>query len=213
MKIEIRNVRKSFGKIELFHDYSAEIPSGKMTGIYGESGAGKTTLLNMIGMIEPYDGTITYDGKEVKTRKERNRMLAERIGFVFQNFGLVDDLTVEENIRLMKCMKRKEKREQIPAVLKKLGLEGRENSIVYELSGGEQQRVAIAKVLLKNADLILADEPTASLDERNKEFVMRLLRNCVDGGKTVVIVTHDKEIIKQCDVIIHLKKDNNRGDI
>ena len=204
MKIEIINLYKQFNEKVLFHNFSAVIPSGKMTGIYGASGSGKTTLLNMIGMIEPYSGMILFDGKEITSNKERSRMLAEKIGFVFQNYGLVDSMTVSENIRIMKCMKDKKNQEKMKDVLQELGLSGTENKKVYELSGGEQQRVAVAKIILKNADLILADEPTASLDYENKKYVLDLFRRFVEEGKTVLIVSHDQEVIRQCDAVINL---------
>ena len=204
MKIEIINLYKQFNEKVLFHNFNAVIPSGKMTGIYGASGSGKTTLLNMIGMIEPYSGTILFDGKEITSNTERSRMLAEKIGFVFQNYGLVDSMTVSENIRIMKCMKDKKNQEKMKDVLQELGLSGTENKKVYELSGGEQQRVAVAKIILKNADLILADEPTASLDCENKKYVLDLFRRFVEEGKTVLIVSHDQEVIRQCDAVINL---------
>lgn len=206
MEIKLMDVSKRFGSRVLYDRLSFTIPSGKMTGIFGKSGAGKTTLLNVIGLIEPYEGTILYDGKEVKKHSDIRRFLADHFGFVFQNYGLVDQLTVKENIELLKCMN-KSRKEEMESVLKEVGLEGFEKRKVYELSGGEQQRVAIAKILLKNPDVILADEPTASLDEGNKAMVMNYLRKFADAEKTVVIVSHDPDVMKQCDCIIHLDKE------
>lgn len=203
MEIKLCNVSKRFGSRVLWEGLSFVIPSGKLTGIFGKSGAGKTTLLNIIGLIEPYEGTILYDGKEIRNHGEIRRFLADRFGFVFQNYGMVDQLTVRENLYLLKYMN-KSREDDMKSVLKEVGLEGLENRKIYELSGGEQQRAAIAKILLKNPDVILADEPTASLDEENKNLVMRYLKKFAEEGKTVVIVSHDPDVMNQCDIRIDL---------
>ena len=140
-------------------------------------------------------------------------MLREKIGFIFQDFGLIENETVAQNFNLVykiKTMKNKDKR--IKSTLKKLGLDNMFNREVYELSGGEQQRVAIAKVLLKNPDLVLADEPTASLDIENKHDVLKMLRKFSDSGKTVIIVSHDQEIIDFADVKYNLAELKERAN-
>lgn len=213
MTIRVQNLHKQFGNKVLFSNLSFEIESGKITGIFGSSGSGKTTLLNIIGLIEPAEGTVEFDGKPVQSKKKINRMLSEKISFVFQNYGLVEHMTVLENLKLMKCMDRQEVRGEVGRALEKMGLGGFEGRKVFELSGGEQQRVALTKVILKNPEIILADEPTASLDEQNKQLVMSLFRDFAGNGKTVVIVSHDPWVIRQCDEVINLDEYIHRGQL
>lgn len=209
MNIEIKNLKKNYGKQVIFNDLNLTITSGKMTGIYGESGCGKTTLLDIIGLLEPYQsGEVLYDGKSIKGKRKIRRVLQNKIGFVFQDYGLVPNETVKQNILLVKKIEKDKKRNKhIAKVFDQLNLPIEFlNKKVYELSGGEQQRVTIAKIVLKNPDLILADEPTASLDTDNKQIVMNFLRQYVEEGKTVVIVSHDMDIVNQADEIIDLSK-------
>lgn len=204
MEIVINKISKKFNNRIIFKDLSMVIPDQKLTGIYGASGAGKTTLLNIIGLIEPYQGTILYDGKMIKTQKDKRKMLSNDIGFIFQNFGLIEEMTVIENIKILKCMHNKNRVQKIGPTLELLGLKGYENKLVYELSGGEQQRVSLAKIILKNCSLILADEPTASLDVANKNLIMRIFKHLVASGKTIVLVSHDQEILNQCDIKLNI---------
>ena len=214
MEIRIKNLCKSYGKNELFKNFNLKITSGKINCLYGTSGCGKTTILDIIGLIEPYQsGEIYYDGKRILKTSQKRKMLREKIGFIFQDFGLIENETVAQNFNLVykiKTMKNKDKR--IKSTLKKLGLDNMFNREVYELSGGEQQRVAIAKVLLKNPDLVLADEPTASLDIENKNDVLKMLRKFSDSGKTVIIVSHDQEIIDFADVKYNLAELKERAN-
>ncbi|WP_308560206.1 ATP-binding cassette domain-containing protein [uncultured Holdemania sp.] len=214
MEIRIKNLCKSYGKNELFKNFNLKITSGKINCLYGTSGCGKTTILDIIGLIEPYQsGEIYYDGKRILKTSQKRKMLREKIGFIFQDFGLIENETVAQNFNLVykiKTMKNKDKR--IKSTLKKLGLDNMFNREVYELSGGEQQRVAIAKVLLKNPDLVLADEPTASLDIENKHDVLKMLRKFSDSGKTVIIVSHDQEIIDFADVKYNLAELKERAN-
>jgi len=209
MKLEVQNLSKCFGKQQLFHGFDLVVESGEMVSILGKSGSGKTTLLNMIGMIEPRDdGAILYNDQVVSSLKQKKRLLCEHIGFIFQNFGLVDNETVHQNLSLVKNlrnMKKKEREQMMEEVILKVGL-SKEHlpKKIYECSGGEQQRVAIAKLLLKDCDVILADEPTASLDGENKKNVMRQLSMLHEQGKTVLIVTHDLEVARMCERMIEL---------
>lgn len=205
MKIEINNISKSYNSNEVFKNFSCVIESNKITGIYGPSGSGKSTLLYIIGLLETYNGNIKYDGEIINSTRIRNKYLSKKIGFVFQNFGLVDNETVLNNFKLIKNYNNeKEWKHKVNRCLDKVGLSGIENKVVYELSGGEQQRVSIAKILFRDIDLILADEPTASLDEVNKEIVLSLFQEMAKAGKTIVIVTHDREIMKIVDDTITL---------
>ncbi len=199
MKIKIKGLYKNFDNYKLFENLNLDIASGSVTCLYGVSGCGKTTLLNIIGMIEDYSlGEVYYDDVKVIKEKEKRKYLTNKIGFIFQNFGLVDNLTVVENIKISK-KNQKISSEIIENALNKFGLINIMNRKIYELSGGEQQRVALTKVYLKNVELILADEPTASLDEENTNIVMNYLKEFAKSGKTVIIVSHDNEIKKLSD--------------
>lgn len=208
MKIEIKNLKKQFGSKVLFENLSLDIPERKSTCIFGKSGCGKTTLLNLIGFLEPYSsGEILYDGILIKRSSEIKKMLREKIGFIFQDFGLIENETVLENIKLVKRIRQqKNYKEKVDEVLNTLNLSNVLNRKVFELSGGEQQRVAIAKIILKDPDLVLADEPTASLDDDNKIVILNLMRKFVDNGKTVVVVSHDDNVIQWADNAIDLSK-------
>lgn len=206
MKIKVENLCKSFNHLVLFNHLNLEIPENQITCIYGTSGCGKTTLLDIIGLIEPYQsGNIYYDGRTIKNEKEKRKMLREKIGFVFQDFGLIENETVLNNLKIVKKIaKLKDNEKEINTVLESLQLPIDLDRKVYELSGGEKQRLAIAKIILKCPDLILADEPTASLDKNNKQIILDLLKNFSKEGKTVIIVTHDKETIDIADYKVDL---------
>lgn len=208
MKIKVKDLCKSFGNLILFDHLTLEIPEKEITCIYGTSGCGKTTLLDIIGFIEPYQsGKIFYDGKQVRNKASQRKMLRDNIGFIFQDFGLIESETIINNLKIVKKIKKiSHKEKRIKEVLNSLQLDMDLNRKVYELSGGEQQRLAIAKIILKNPDLILADEPTASLDLGNKEIILNLLKQFSTEGKTVIIVTHDKDTIEIADNKIDLSK-------
>lgn len=209
MEIKIENLTKSYGKLEIFKDYSLQIESGKITCLYGESGCGKTTILNIIGLIEDYQkGSIYYDGQVIKKEKDIRLMHKEKIGFIFQDFGLIENMTVKENLNIVQKIRvMKNKNEVMNDTLKDLNLECVLDKKVFELSGGEQQRVAIAKLLLKDPDLILADEPTASLDENNQQLILNLMRQICEQGKTIIIVSHDAATREFADIKIDLTKE------
>ncbi|MEG2835472.1 ATP-binding cassette domain-containing protein [Anaerorhabdus sp.] len=212
MKIEIKNLNKNFGNHVLFDNLNLEIESNKVTCIYGKSGCGKTTIIDIIGLIEKFNsGTVLYDGIAIKSKNDVRNMLREKIGFIFQDFGLIENETVYQNMKMVyKVRKLKDQRTTIDNLLHDLNLENMLDRKVFELSGGEQQRVAIAKTILKNPDIILADEPTASLDTENKKIVLTMLRDFVDSGKTVIIVSHDSEILEYADIIIDLAEVKKR---
>ncbi|UAC48327.1 ATP-binding cassette domain-containing protein [Bacillus aquiflavi] len=191
--IEIKNVSKRFGERILFDNLNMKINDGDFVAFSGPSGCGKTTLLNMIGAIESVDnGKIIVDGINVHEKKNQLLYFREKVGFLFQNFALVDHKTVEQNLEIV----RKDSRNDISVeeALKMVGMENTHKKKVYTLSGGEQQRVALARLILKKSTLILADEPTGSLDKRNAEIVMSILKEMNKKGKTIILVTHDEEI-------------------
>ncbi len=203
MKINITEVSKSFGTHVLFDRLSCTVESGQITCLYGYSGCGKTTLMNMIGFIEPYQGTILYDGKPVVKGYEKRRMLRNRIGFVFQEFGLIENETVEANLRMVRKI-RKMKRDELKEACERFGLGDILRKKCYQLSGGEKQRVAMTRLFLKEADLILADEPTGSIDPVNKKIVLDYFTRMKEEGKTILISSHDPQMIEFADQRIDL---------
>lgn len=201
--IEVINLCKCFGERELFSNLSFRIQDGEFICFSGESGKGKTTLLNMLGMIEPpTSGRILFDGKEVKSNRDRLHFLRTKVGFIFQNFALVENKTVEQNLALVRKYDRQDI--AIEEALRHVGIAEKIKKKVYTLSGGEQQRVALARLFIKKCDIILADEPTGSLDKHNAEVVIKILKDLNEQGKTVIIVTHDDNVKKICDRIVDL---------
>lgn len=213
--IELKDITKKYkGGKTIFSNYSLKIGEGEFVGIVGESGAGKTTLLNIIGLISNISsGSITIKKQSNLTPSSKKAMLLRRntIGYLFQNYGLIDDESVEWNLNLAleyKKLSRSQRKEKIQTSLTKIGLTDYEKKKIYQLSGGEQQRVAIAKLFLQESSIILADEPTSGLDNANKIMVMDLLKELNNKGITVIMVTHDLEIAKQCGRIIEIADGN-----
>lgn len=208
--IELINLEKSYKGHKIFENFNLKIPKGKMTAIYGASGAGKSTLLNIIGMIEDYDdGKYYFENRFAPAYNSTAALKLRRhhISYLFQNFALLEDETIEKNLEIALIYSRiskKEKRKKMKKLLLQVGINHRLNTKVYSLSGGEKQRVAIARALLKESQLILADEPTGSLDTENRNEVIALLRQEVDKGKTVVIVTHDSYLKEVSDLVIEI---------
>ena len=200
--IKINEICKKYDEKVLFQNYSIEIPDGSFVIIRGDSGSGKSTLLNMIGGIEyPDSGSIIVNGFDV-SKKKKQKYFSEVVGFLFQNFALLENKTVLENLNLIKKTGRTDI--SIDEALKKVGLEKEKNKKVYKLSGGEQQRVALARLMIKKCSVLLADEPTGSLDKKNSEIVMKILHDLNRQGKTVIVVTHDDDIIEKEDMVIYL---------
>lgn len=201
--IEGINLMKKFGDKLLFDNLSFTIETGEFVCFSGESGKGKTTLLNMIGQIEPpTSGQIRYDGKKVRTSRDKLAFLATKVGFIFQNFALVEGKTVSQNLEFVK--KKNRQNISVEEALERVGLSDKLHAKVYTLSGGEQQRVALARLYIKKADIILADEPTGSLDRHNADLVMSILKDLNSQGKTIVLVTHDDAIKERCNRVIEL---------
>jgi putative ABC transport system ATP-binding protein len=201
--IEGIDVRKNFDGKELFNGLSFRIDDGEFVCFSGESGKGKTTLLNIIGMIEPLSsGEILFDGTKIKSNKDRLDFFRAKVGFVFQNFALVEGKTVEQNLKLVRKSSRSEV--SIQEALARVELTDKLKSKVYTLSGGEQQRVSLARLFIKKCSIVLADEPTGSLDSRNAQAVIGILKTLNERGKTVVLVTHDESVKRVCDRIIEL---------
>lgn len=208
--IELKNLHKSFGEKVIFKSLNYKIDTGSMVAIIGKSGCGKSTLLNMIGLLDSdYTGTILIDKNDIAKMNEKKKSVYIRnnINYLFQNYALIDNETVEENLLLALTyhkIKKTEKIDKINNALKSVGLENYNNKKVYTLSGGEQQRIALARVILKKGNIILADEPTGNLDDNNSKIVMDILKQLQKEGKTIVIVTHNQKIADQCDEVLSL---------
>lgn len=194
--IEIKNIRKEFDGLQVFNGLTLVIEDGDFVVFSGPSGCGKTTLLNMIGALEPVDsGSIIVDGIDITKKRNHLKYFRTKIGFLFQNFALVDNKTVRQNLELIQ--RRNRSQTTIEEALQVVGLYEKIDKKVYMLSGGEQQRVALARLMLKRCDIILADEPTGSLDRKNADRVMSILHKLNDQGKTIILVTHDEGIKQQ----------------
>lgn len=208
--IELQEVSKTFGKHQIFDKYSLNISAQKMTAILGKSGAGKSTLLNLIGLIEESDsGKIRIAGQKAPkiNSKEALLMRCNLIAFLFQNFALIEDESIERNLNISLVYEKlhgKEKRRRMREILNQVGITHKLSEKVYALSGGEKQRVALARALLKRSKIILADEPTGSLDEQNRALILGLLRQEVEKGKTVIVVTHDPAVVAACDEFVEI---------
>lgn len=209
--IKVENLNVTLNKCHILHNISLEIADNEFVAIMGSSGSGKTTLLNTLGLLENFNkGDIILDGESYKSLSNRRKMkiLKTRMGFLFQDFGLVHDQNIYQNIAF--CVKKfgKDRYIAVKDALIKVGLEMDVHKKVYLLSGGEQQRVAIARILLKESEYILADEPTGSLDEENALKVIELFKKMQSEGKTIIIVTHDEDIASHADRIINLDELN-----
>ena len=201
--VEIVNMSKSFHEKTLFKDYNLKIPDGAFVVIHGKSGTGKTTLLNIIGGLEKIDdGQVLVNGIDISKKKNKKNFYRYTVGFLFQNFALVDGKTVRQNLEMVSPTFRTDI--SIEDALTSVGLKGYDTKKVYTLSGGEQQRVALARLMIKKCELILADEPTGSLDPENTRMVMNILKNLNKEGKTIIIVTHNEEIVRDAEYKIEL---------
>lgn len=191
-------------------DVSLEVKSGEFLAIMGPSGCGKSTLLNILGLIDsPTSGSYWFRGEDIARCSEEELTLRRRagVGFVFQSFNLIDDLNVTENVEvalLYVGVPRAERRERIAAALERVDLAHRARHMPKQLSGGQQQRVAVARALVANPKLILADEPTGNLDTANGEAVMEMLTRIMNGGTTIVMVTHSEEHAKRAHRVVNM---------
>lgn len=209
--IEVLNVTKKFGKRYIFKNLNLSVEDGEFVSIVGPSGCGKSTLLNMIGLLESSDaGKIKLKGKEIPKIKSNESTMLRRntINYLFQSFALINDMTIYHNLFLamnFSNITTKEKDTRIEEILKKIHLEEFKDEKVNTLSGGEQQRVALARTILKPGDIILADEPTGSLDSAAAEIAFNLIKDLSKQyRKTVMMVTHSKHLANQADRIINI---------
>ena len=210
--IRINNITKSFGSLQVLKGIDLEIQTGEVISIVGPSGAGKTTLLQIIGTLDkPDNGTVMIDDVDVTQLKgnKLSHFRNQKLGFVFQFHQLLPEFTAIENVMIPAFIAgkgRKEARQRAEELLQFMGLADRATHKPNELSGGERQRVAVARALVNNPSVILADEPSGSLDSKNKQELHQLFFDLRDKfGQTFVIVTHDESLAQMSDRIIHMK--------
>lgn len=202
--IELVNINKSYGRgkseLQILKDINLKIDEGEYVAVVGPSGSGKTTLMNILGMIDvPTSGEYLFEGKLVSklTERELARIRNRKIGFVFQSFNLIPELNALENVELPMIyagIKPNDRKKRAAELLSLMGLSDRLSHKPSELSGGQQQRVAIARALATDPPIILADEPTGNLDSKSGSDVMGILESLNSEGKTVILITHDREI-------------------
>lgn len=205
MTLAVENLSKSFGSRTLWSDVNFTVDYGEMLALVGPSGAGKSTLLNCLGLLETADsGEIRVEGNDITRfgRGASRRFRRDSLGYLFQDYALIDNATVSANLDVAVAasgVPLKRRRREYEAALERVGLAGRARDTVYRLSGGEQQRVALARLLVKQPTLILADEPTGALDEENEEMVIEVLRDMSRQGAAIVVATHREQVKAGCD--------------
>ncbi|HLV49835.1 MAG TPA: ATP-binding cassette domain-containing protein [Erysipelothrix sp.] len=205
--LSVENLTKSYGSHTVLKDFNVDLNPNEITLIMGPSGCGKSTLLNIVGLLDTYDkGDVFLFGKSAPKpfSSKATRLLRDKIGYLFQNYALVDQKSVKYNLMIALEHVKGNKKAMIDEALTKVGLKGFENKKIFECSGGEQQRIAVARLLLKPCELVLCDEPTGSLDGNNKQTVLDLLLMLKNQGKTLVIVTHDDDLKEIADNIIRM---------
>lgn len=213
--IEAKGIHKMFGKgdaaVHALRGASLSVDKGEMVAVMGKSGSGKSTLLNILGGLMTMDeGELYVDGKKVDFRKKKYLLNYRRreVGFVVQYFALIDDMNVYRNVSLplrYQGIPRAKIKQRTTKMLQHLGIEEKAKAYPGELSGGQQQRAAIARALVKNARIILADEPTGALDEGTGDDVMKLFQRLKKKDRAIIIVTHDNKVAEYCDRIVYLR--------
>ncbi len=213
--IDLKNVVRAYpakaevsgGEVRALNDVSLNVAAGEWLAVMGPSGSGKSTLVNLIGCLDqPTSGEVWLDGLNVAgiPTKELDRVRAEKIGFIFQQFHMIPYLTAVENVMLAQYFHSMTDQNEALEALERVGLRERAHHLPAQLSGGEQQRVCIARALINEPKIVLADEPTGNLDAANEEIVMRLLRDLHEQGRTIVMVTHDPVVARMADRRIEL---------
>lgn len=210
--VQVEQLKKSFGKLEVLHNISFRVDKGEYVAIMGSSGSGKTTLLQLLGLLDtPNEGTISINGIATISLNERKKDIFrnQRIGFVFQFHELLPEFTALENTMLPALIRGdsfRTARKKAEELLEVLSLQHRSAHKPSELSGGEKQRVAVARALINKPDLLLADEPSGSLDEAHKEELHELFDNVKNNwGQTMIIATHDNHLAQRADRILRLE--------
>jgi putative ABC transport system ATP-binding protein len=207
--IKLENIEKSYGNTKVIKGIDLFIEKGDFISITGRSGSGKSTLLNLIsGMDKPDHGRIIVDGEDISSYSDEKLTLyrRKRVGYIFQFFNLLPNITVFENIQMPLLLNRNEDESKVFEYMEYIGLKGKESALPYQLSGGEQQRVAIARALIHNPDIILADEPTGSLDSETGKDILELIKHLIEPtDKTVILVTHESYVAEYARRIVKIK--------
>ena len=222
MFIRLENITKTYGKkdgkVEALKGITMDLKEGEMVAVMGKSGSGKSTLLNILGgLTMPTSGQYFFKVQDMALLKQKqmSKFRQKSVGFVGQYFALIDDMDVYHNIALAlrhSGISGKESRRRIMEAAESLGISEKLKSFPDELSGGQKQRVAIARAIVKDSDMIAADEPTGALDSQTAEELMKVFRDINEKGKTMLIVTHDMEIAKKCDRIIEISDGQLSGE-
>lgn len=195
--LDVRNVSKIYGDLHALKDVSLSVRKGEWVAIMGSSGSGKSTMMNIIGcMDKPSVGQVILDGQDItkESQKSLTEIRREKIGLIFQQFHLIPYLTALENVMVAQYYHSIPDEEEALKALERVGLKDRAKHLPSQLSGGEQQRVCIARALINSPEIILADEPTGNLDEANEKIVIEILRQLHKEGTTIIVVTHDLEV-------------------
>lgn len=195
--LELRNISKIYGSLKALDNVSLRVDSGEWLAIMGPSGSGKSTLMNIIGcMDKPTLGEVILDGKDIARESDKGltEIRRDKIGLIFQQFHLVNYLTAVENVMVAQYYHSIPDEKEALEALDRVGLADRAKHLPSQLSGGEQQRVCIARALINHPELILADEPTGNLDEANENIVLDIFRQLHNEGSTLIVVTHDPEV-------------------
>ncbi|EAL5250165.1 ABC transporter ATP-binding protein [Campylobacter jejuni] len=200
--IKINILNKEFGKVKALNNINLSVYEGEWLAIMGPSGSGKSTLLNILSLMDtPSSGEYILDNENLEQMDEEQKITLrrEKIGLVFQQFHLIPYLNALENVMLSQYYHSSVDEEDAKMVLEKVGLSHRLTHLPSQLSGGEQQRVCIARALINNPELLLADEPTGNLDEANEQIVLQTLQKLKNEGKTIVLITHNPDLAKFAD--------------
>lgn len=213
--LELRDIEKAYGgkknRCPVLQGLTLSIEQGEMTAVMGKSGCGKSTMLNIMGGLDWADsGEYEVAGKAIGKLKGEAlaRFRRKHIGFVVQNFALIDDMTVSQNIELplrYRGISPNRRRETVARLLEELEIEGKGQELTRDLSGGERQRVAIARAIACEPDILLADEPTGALDEKTGGEILKILHGLNQKGKTILIVTHEPSVARECGRILYMK--------
>lgn len=206
--LELKDISKIYGDLKALDRINLNVEKGEWVSIMGPSGSGKTTMMNIIGcMDKPSIGEVLLEGIDVSklTQKELTEIRRDKIGLIFQQFHLVNYLTALENVMMAQYYHSMVDKEEALQALESVGLKDRHNHLPNQLSGGEQQRVCIARALINHPSLILADEPTGNLDEKNEMLVLDILERLHNSGSTIVVVTHDQEVGVEAERIVFLE--------
>lgn len=208
--IKLEGLCKTYGENNVLKNIDLEINKGEFLMITGTSGCGKTSLMNILGLMDTKtSGKYYFNGEDIDTIDEvqKSKIRNTLFGFVFQSFNLINDFTVIENIEMpmgIYGINKSERKERVDSLLKKFDISDKGQSLTSQLSGGQKQRVAIARAISNNPSVIFADEPTGNLDENNTQTVLNIFRKLNQDGITIVMITHDRELLKYADRVVEL---------